>query len=245
METTSLTVDFAGQIHEVDTVLTFGRAGDLAVDEANRFLHRICGEFVQRNNVWWLINRGRKTPLVVFASDSRVELRPAGSTALTTEAGAVSFVAGPTPYTITYRHGLVPEIESHIAEDGAHVTGTVTAAYGALLTKREREFLATFARPRLEGARRATPSFKDVASVWGVAEKTVDNTVQAVRRKLRHNGISNIDSMEKLLSHLLAHGQIAVSDLYQIDYALDPAAAPTVAPAEAGVAEEATEAASS
>lgn len=234
METTSLTVDFAGQMHEVDAVLTFGRAADLAVDEANRFLHRICGEFVRRNNAWWLINRGRKTPLVVFASDgSRVELRPGGSTALTTEAGAVSFVAGPTPYTITYRHGLVPQIESHIADDGAFITGTVTAAYGALLTKREREFLATFARPRLEGTRRETPTFKDVAGIWGVAEKTVDNTVQAVRRKLRHNGISNIDSMEKLLSHLLAHGQIAVSDLYQLDHALDTADAVATPASEA------------
>lgn len=217
---TPFTVEFAGQQIDADRVLTFGRTGDLVIDEANRFLHRICGEFAQRDNNWWLINRGRKTPLVVYASDgTRVVLQPAGSMALTTEAGAVSFVAGPTPYLLTYHQQIEPPASPQNAGEANNQTGTVTAAYGAILTKREREFLATFARPRLEGTRVSTPTFREVADTWGVAEKTVDNTVQTVRRKLRHSGINNIESMEKLLSHLLARGQISITDLFDIDFA--------------------------
>src|SRR5690606_1784466 len=49
-----LVVDLVGERHEVeqDQAFTFGRAGDLVVDDSNPYLHRILGRFTWHDG-WW------------------------------------------------------------------------------------------------------------------------------------------------------------------------------------------------
>ena len=44
--------------------LSFGRAGDLVIDD-NPYLHRIVGRFVCRDGAWWLDNIGSRVTLAV------------------------------------------------------------------------------------------------------------------------------------------------------------------------------------
>ena len=60
-------------------------------------------------------------------------------------------------------------------------------------------------------------SYADVASVWGVSEKTVDNTLQRVRGRLKSAGVRNTETLEGLIGHLLAHGRIGLSTLIDIE----------------------------
>jgi hypothetical protein len=66
-ESDELLIEFLGEEHLVTPgeSLTFGRRGDLEVDD-NPFMHRVVGRFVYRQGVWWLQNHG---------TSIRVELR--------------------------------------------------------------------------------------------------------------------------------------------------------------------------
>lgn len=205
----SLWVEFAGETHDVADRLTFGRDADLAVDDANRFMHRVTGEFALRDNAWWLLNRGSSTRLIVFGTNgARVELPPETMIALPLPTGSVSFVAGPTPYQLTYQTeqaamtGTVPVID-----------GTQTMEFGTQLTERESIYLTTFALNRLRGTSTGLLSYAEVAELWGVSEKTVDNTLQRVRGRLKSSGVRNTETLGGLINHLLAHGRIGLSTL--------------------------------
>lgn len=62
-----LHLEFGGEEREVrpDQTLTFGRSADLVIDARNRHLHRVLGCFVAEDDVWFLQNLGRFTPLDV------------------------------------------------------------------------------------------------------------------------------------------------------------------------------------
>lgn len=205
----SLWVEFAGEMREVADRLTFGRDAELAVDDANRFMHRVTGEFALRESAWWLMNRGSSTRLIIFGTNgARVELPPETMIALPLPTGSVSFVAGPTPYQLTYQTeqaamtGAVPVID-----------GTETMEFGTQLTARESIYLTTFALPRLRGTSAGLLSYAEVAALWGVSEKTIDNTLQRVRGRLKQSGVRNTETLDGLINHLLAHGRIGLSTL--------------------------------
>lgn len=209
----SLWVDFVGDAREVSDRLAFGRSADLALDEDNRFMHRVCGEFRLADGVWWLHNTGSSTRLLVFGTNgARIELPPETKAALPMPEGSVSFVAGPTPYQLLYRAdqpvvSVTPEM----------VTGEATVEFGTALTDRETIYLTTFALNRLQGNSAALLSYAEVASIWNVSEKTVDNTLQRVRSRMKKSGVRNTETLEGLVSHLLAHGRIGLSTLVDIE----------------------------
>lgn len=209
----SIQVDFVGTPHEVTTSLTFGRSADLCLDEDNRYMHRVCGEFRVDGGVAWLFNRGSATRISVFAENgTRVDLPPGERTTLSGPSGTVSFVAGPTPYELTYT--LVGyEHRTPLVSDG----GPDTFVFGAELTPREIDFIVAFARPRLEGGNDVL-TYAEVAALWGVSPKTVDNTLQGLRRKLKAGGARDIDSIEALVGHLLAHGRVGREHLEHADF---------------------------
>ena len=55
-----LRVEYCGEVRAVETSdeLTFGRAGDLRIDD-NRHLHRVLGRLWARGEQWWLTQRGQ------------------------------------------------------------------------------------------------------------------------------------------------------------------------------------------
>lgn len=194
-------------------MLSFGRVADLSMDEDNRYMHRVTGEFRRRENAWWLHNVGSSTRLIVFGENgARMELPPGTETTLPLPSGSVSFVAGPTPYQLIYRTDVPPTPVTIVEPDGDS-----TIDFGANLTDRESVYLTTFALYRLRGTRASLLSYADVARLWGVSEKTIDNTLQRVRARLKTGGVRNTETLEGLINHLLAQGRIGLGTLADIE----------------------------
>lgn len=209
----TLWIDFAGIAQLVSDRLGFGRTAELALDEDNRFMHRVTGEFRLVDNAWWLYNLGSSTRLLVFGDNgARIELPPGTEAALPMPQGSVSFVAGPTPYQLLYRADA-PVVSNRAAAD----TGIATIEFGTALTDRETIYLTTFALARLRGTSAALLTYAEVAGLWSVSEKTIDNTLQRVRSRLKGAGVRNTETLEGLVNHLLAHGRIGLSTLVDIE----------------------------
>ena len=67
-----LRVEYCGEVRAVETSdeLTFGRAGDLRIDD-NRHLHRVLGRLWARGEQWWLTNEGSSISIQIADADSR------------------------------------------------------------------------------------------------------------------------------------------------------------------------------
>lgn len=209
----SIEVRFGSDLRIIDEALTFGRNANLIVDERNKFLHRVVGSFVpQSGGGWCLYNRGSTVQIRLFAIDGvHVIIPPGGRTMLGAHTGTVSFAAGPSNYELTYRLVHAPDR----AEMRPVVAGEETAEFGVPLTKREIDFMIAFARPILTGSGMPTPTYVEVAAMFGVKKKTVDATLQRLRRKLIDSGVTHLSSTESLVTHLLATGRITYTHLLE------------------------------
>jgi hypothetical protein len=206
---TDLVVEFAGERFAVSDRLTFGRAGDIELD-TNRHLHRLVGEFACRDGVWWLTNLGTRVFVTHVADDgSRSDLAPGASHALTSERGTVRIAVGTARYQLDYE---MPEAGARQAPSPLPGDGR-TVDFDAILTPREVDFLVTFARPLMEGEHGQMPTYSEVAELWGVAPKTLDNTVQAVKRKMRNARLATDEPLEALVRVAVAHSLITAADL--------------------------------
>ncbi|MBA2497902.1 MAG: hypothetical protein H0V33_12560 [Acidimicrobiia bacterium] len=156
MGTGELTVDFVGDVRTLAPggSLSFGRAADLVVDDANRYLHRVVGRLVWHDGVWWLENLGDHIELELVAADGtlvRLAPRPEGGdpnvAAVTAERSRLGFTAGGLPYGLdltldagTRPGGVEPEPRA----------GESTSRYGHVaLTDDERRLLTALATPVL------------------------------------------------------------------------------------------------
>jgi len=199
--------------------MTFGRAADIVLDDANLYMHRICGVFDVAGDHWVLENCGASTPLsVVDVNGSRVQVAPAGTAVLNAPSGAIRFVAGPTPYELLYE--VEGQTASATGSEVAHDGVGPTVNFGAYLTTKERHYLSCFARPWLKGTGTKAPSFGEVAHLWGVSERTVEHTMRAVRKKMRESGIIRVDRIDELVEQVIAHGLLGVADVDAADRAL-------------------------
>ncbi len=213
-----LRIEFAGERIDVTERLSFGRSAQLSVDE-NRHLHRQVGEVFADRGLWWLRNLGSRIHLTVHGSDGgRVELPPGAVAALTAPLGRISFSAGPTRYELEY------QLSDQLAPGGAAalVVGESTTQLGLVLTPREVDFLVAFARPLLLGLEAPSPTYAEVAAVWGVAPKTLDNTVQAIKRKVRDAGLGRDLPLDAIVRALVRQGLVTVDDLQWSNIGVGP-----------------------
>jgi len=206
-----LTVEFAGEVHRVSRQLTFGRAGDLPIDD-NQYMHRWVGEFLLDGGYWWLANRGSRIPLTLISGDGKwVQLPPGSTQALAEGSGVVRFRAGQANYELSY-HGAPPGPGAASApqEEG----GDQTLRFKIELTPREVDYMVSFCAPQFsQVANSSLPTYAQVAERWGVSVKTVDNALQNLRRKIREAGLTGAESSDGLAAFMLAHGLILQSDL--------------------------------
>ena len=207
-----LVVEFAEQVTEVGRGLTFGRAGDLELD-SNPHLHRLVGEFVQRNGEWWVRNLGSRLFLTLVSDDgTRIELAPRSGPVLLVRSGVIRISVGPARYKVAYRIGTAPiRARSQLRAAGA------TSDFDAVLTPREVDFLVSFAKPILDGTNGPIMSYAEVAGVWGVATKTLDNTLQGVKRKLRRARLFRDEPLETLVRIAISHSLVTLDDLRWAD----------------------------
>ncbi|MAT04309.1 MAG: hypothetical protein CL424_04605 [Acidimicrobiaceae bacterium] len=204
-----LVVEFAGAAVEVTEHLTFGRAGELELD-SNPHLHRLVGEFVHRDGGWWIRNRGSRLFLSVTGDDgTRVDLAPGGQHLIAVRSGVVRVTAGQARYELTFRTD-VPAADTVDVPDSDDLA---TRPFEAVLTPREVDFLVTFARPTLEGTGGPLPTYVEVADTWGVSPKTLDNTVQSIKRKLRNARLARDEPLETLVRIAISHSLVSASDL--------------------------------
>ena len=223
----SLTVSFAGQDRLVEDRLTFGRTGELELD-SNPHLHRIVGEFARRDDAWWLRNLGTRLFLTLTAPNgTRVDLAPGGQHLLATNIGSVRISVGQARDELSYRldHAASPEFTSQLpGGDGS------TTDFRAFLTPREIDFLVTFARPVLDGTNEPLPTYADVASVWGVSPKTLDNTLQSIKRKMRNARLARDEPLDTLVRIAIAHSLVTKADLDWSDLILGGARSAATGP---------------
>lgn len=210
---TNLTVRFVGESYRPTSDLTFGRDAELFLDD-NSYLHRKAGRFRLRSGTWWLENLGSRLRLTMLSSDgSLIDLQPGASSPLLGLGGEVSLTAGPTRYQIDYELD-----EDQISRDdtiGASErdSGVDTITYGTILTPRELDFVVVLAQGRLTGRLGPLPSHGEIAEIWGVSSKTVDNTLQRLRAKLRKQNVSFVQSTETMVEYLVAQGLVTMADL--------------------------------
>ncbi len=206
-----LTVHFVGETYNPLSELVFGREAELSLDE-NTYLHRQAGRFRTRDDVWWLENIGSRLRLTMVSSDGSVlDLQPGGSSPLLGTVGEVSLTAGPTRYEIGYALQYRQAEEHDVGP--APRQGVDTITYGVILTPRERDFAVVLAQNRLTGRRGPLPTHGEIAEIWGVSAKTVDNTLQRLRAKLRKQNLRSIQSTETLVEYLVTQGLVTMADL--------------------------------
>jgi len=207
----TLTVRFLGEIYRPRTEFTFGRHADLVLDE-NSYLHRIAGRFRLELEAWWLDNLGSRLRLTMVSDDgSLLELQPGASSPLLSTGGQVALSAGPTRYMIEY--SVETPVRPAVGAARSGMGGADTITYGPILTPRERDFVVVMAQGRLTGRLGPIPSHGEIAETWGVSHKTVDNTLQRLRKKLRDNSVTSINSAETLVEYLVTQGLVSPADL--------------------------------
>ncbi|WP_371203187.1 hypothetical protein [Microbacterium sp. BWT-B31] len=147
-ETDELTVDFAGELFQVDPQrpFTVGREGDLSIDD-NLFLHRNFLTIEHLGGLWILSNVGSRLSATVTDSASRVQawLAPGARLPLVFAATTVIFSAGPTTYELTI-HAAEPmfrETQPADESDGLSTIGAVP------LTPSQRLMILALAEPVL------------------------------------------------------------------------------------------------
>lgn len=98
-----LYLEFCGEelVLDPSRSLTFGRCGDLVIDD-NPYMHRIVGRFHNVAGVWWLKNRSRRQPIELrdVSGPSSLVLAPGRSASVLYGEFTCRFSAGPTPYEI-------------------------------------------------------------------------------------------------------------------------------------------------
>lgn len=212
-EATNLTVRFVGECYRPRANLTFGRDADLVLDD-NSYLHRKAGRFRLRSGTWWLENLGSRLRLTMLASDgSLLDLQPGAASPLLGLGGEVSLTAGPTRYQLDYELEADQLTDPDTIGVGERDTGVDTITYGAILTPREMDFVVVMAQGRLTGRLGPLPSHGEIAAIWGVSHKTVDNTLQRLRSKLRKQQVSYVQSSETLVEYLVTQGLVTKADL--------------------------------
>lgn len=204
-----LWVEFAGGRSAAGDRLTFGRAGDLQLD-SNPELHRLVGEFVRQDGVWWLRNLGSRLFITLVDPDgTRVDLAPGASQVLVGERGALRVSVGQARYELRFQKSELPHPPPPVnASDGG-----ATTEFEALLTPREVDFLVTFARPILDGTNGPLPTYVEVAEMWHVAPKTLDNALQSVKRKMRNARLVRDEPLDTIVRVAIAHSLVTRADL--------------------------------
>lgn len=237
MESGRLYLEFCGEDRRLDPTdhLTFGRSGDLLVDE-NPYLHRIVGRFACRRGVWWVDNLGSSIALNVreLAGPSSSTVGPGSSLALVHGEFTIAFSAGPA------RYELMGALEAHewevdlLGPDG--LAGMRTLDWGRVdLNPDQKLLLLAMCEERLlnvVGEHDPIPSNRNRAARLGWTVTKFNRKLDHLCEKLDRAGVpdvhgglgaSALDRRRRVVDHALAAGLVSVDELPLLDAAREAA----------------------
>jgi len=219
-----LVVSFVGDERVVtpDATLTFGRAGDLRVDD-NPYLHRVVGRFVHQQGAWWLANLGQAIPVTLSdtLTPSFTRLAPGARTAIGFTTSIVSFEAGGRPYEI------VVEIDHDVDVGGPEPVHDLeaTVSPGTIrLNDEQRQLLAALAEPllRASGGSADLPTNRQAAARLGWTITKLNRKLDFLCSKFAAGGVAGLrgstdslarDRRSRLVDHALHARIITAEDL--------------------------------
>ncbi len=236
--TQNLYLEFCGEEFTLtpDQELTFGRCGDLVIDE-NPYMHRIVGRFVCADGAWRVENTSRRQSIEV-----RDQTGPSSALAAPGKAAAVlygqftcGFTSGPTRYEIS---GELEEFEwdtDLLGPDG--IGGTETIDWGRVdLNHEQRLLLLAMCEESLLNPNRAEPSVltnRQGASRLGWSITKFNRKLDHLCEKLQRAGVSGVhgdlgasavDRRRRMVEHALGVPLVSVEELGLLDSAAGRAA---------------------
>jgi len=200
----ALVVRFLDDEHrlEVGDQLTFGRAADLVLDDANPYLHRVVGRFLWWDGFWWVENLGDALELQLLGGDGSLARLPAGALApLTHPQAAVRFSAGGLPYEVEAEVSGSPVPAPPQATPSV---GLPTTRYGDVaLTDDERALVIELARPFLHdpsaGPERL-PGNEDLAATLGWTRTKLNRKLDYLCERLTRAGVRGLQGKRAQLA---------------------------------------------
>jgi hypothetical protein len=192
----TLVVRFVGDEHRLaeGQQLTFGRAADLVLDDANLYLHRVVGRFVWWDGYWWVENLGEALELQLLGEDgSLVRLPPGAQAPLTQPQASVRFSAGGLPYEV---EASLPASPAHAPPPAAPSAGLATTRYGEVtLTDDERALVLALARPYLldpSAGPERLPANEEVAAALGWSRTKLNRKLDYLCERLTRAGVRDV-----------------------------------------------------
>ena len=225
-----LRVEYCGEVRAIETSdeLTFGRAGDLRIDD-NRHLHRVLGRLWARGDQWWLTQRGQ----LDLDPDRRRRLalqrraRTGHEIALSFPNSIVRFRAGITDYELTLS---VPDREDEEEDDETARTlwddefADTIALGDILLTDEQRLLLLALAEPTLRDphVKQDLPANRAVARRLGWSITKFNRKLDNLCNRFTKLGVGGLrgsidqlatDRRRRLVDHAIESGLISADQL--------------------------------
>ena len=232
-------IEFCGQEWSLapGEELTFGRTGDLVVDD-NPYLHRTVGHIGHVGGAWWLRNVGRRVAMTVLdrTGSSSATIGPGSSTALVHGEFMVAFAAGPSVYEIS---GTLEDVEraADLGRDGLEggAEGSdqlpVTLEWGRVeLNDDQRALLTVMCSERLRfpADRFApVPSNRSCAAMLGWTQAKFNRKLDHLCEKLHRAGVRGVhgdvsllasDRRRVLVDHAVQAGLVSLADLQALGF---------------------------
>jgi hypothetical protein len=219
----ALTVEFCGERHKVepDAEFSFGRAGDLEVDD-NPYLHRVMGVCFWRSGWWWLTNAGAHLPLHLQGQmgSATITLSPGGSVPLVMGPTVVRFAAGGTSYELE----ILVDLDDVVAARSRKPPGDTTIDAGETsLTADQLLLLVALSEPRLRKGQAADlPTNAELMGRFGWSVTKFNRKLDSLCAKFARRGVSGLvgsaDRMAQarrsvLVDHVIASGMVTVDQL--------------------------------
>ena len=225
-----LEVDFIDEAYFVEAEgISFGRQGDIVIDEANTYMHRQAGDFVLSEDTWWFRNQSTHTEMVIKAGNGRRTAVPPGATHQLSEGkGTVAFQFGLSNYEIDYR--VSGAAAPPVVDAPAPKSGTTTHTFGVIrINEEQRLMLTALCETRLRQPDKRNPAIAANATIahrLGWTLRKFDRKLDYVCRKLSETGVPGLrgekgheasDRREHLVEHMLRTRAITEDDLAALD----------------------------
>jgi hypothetical protein len=217
----SLHIEFCGERYDIDAdrSLTFGRRGDLIIDD-NPYLHRQMGRFVTRQSLWWLQNIGSRISFDLRdeVTGTRLPVPPGQQVALAFPTFAIQFQAGPTQYEILGQREVVSALEPP-----GEVQGTVTIEFGVVpLSSEQHLLLVALCENRMVSGSPGLPTNQTIAARLGWTMPKFNRKLDHLCAKLAREGVKGLrgsaeglatDRRSTLIDHAIKVKLVQIGDL--------------------------------